>query len=117
MNKKYFKIAFFVWTVIIFTLTSIPKLQSPLHDSLNVDKLAHFTVYLIFAYLFMRMYDKSQYNKKLKFITILAFIIPVFDELHQIPIPGRSFSYYDLLADFLGFLTVMIYFRIKLKRS
>lgn len=115
MRKKHFKIAFYVWTVILFTLTSIPKLQSPLNDSLNIDKLAHFTVYLIFAYLFMKMFERSQYIQKLKLLSVLAVIIPVFDELHQIPIPGRTFSYFDILADFLGFLTVIIYFKIKLK--
>ena len=115
MRKNYSKIAFYVWAVILFTLTSIPKLQSPLDDSLNIDKLAHFIVYMIFAYLFMKMFKQDQYIQKLKLLSILAVIIPIFDELHQIPIPGRSFSYYDILADFLGFLMVIIYFKIKLK--
>ena len=115
MKNKYNKIAFYIWAGVVFTLTSIPKLQSPLDDSLNIDKLAHFVVYMIFAYLFMKMFDTKQYIQKLKLLYILAVIIPIFDELHQIPIPGRSFSYYDILADFLGFLTVIIYFKIKLK--
>lgn len=115
MKNKYYKIAFYIWAGVIFTLTSIPKLQSPLDDSLNIDKLAHFIVYMIFAYLFMKMFDTKQYIHKLKLLSVLAIIIPIFDELHQIPIPGRSFSYYDILADFLGFLIVIIYFKIKLK--
>ncbi|MDP8201372.1 MAG: VanZ family protein [Candidatus Tenebribacter burtonii] len=117
MKRKHFKIAFYIWTGIIFTLTSIPKLQSPINDTLNIDKLAHFTIYMIFAYLFMKMFDTEQYTQKLKLLSILAVFIPIFDELHQIPIPGRSFSYYDILADFLGFITVILYFKIKLKRS
>lgn len=116
MEKNYFKITFYVWTIILFTLTSIPKLHAPIDDSLNIDKLAHFTVYMIFAFLFMKMFGKKQYSSKLRLLSILAVFIPIFDELHQIPIPGRSFSYYDILADFLGFLTVIIYFKIKLKR-
>ncbi len=115
MKNKYNKIAFYIWAGVVFTLTSIPKLQSPLDDSLNIDKLAHFIVYMIFAYLFMKMFDTKQYIQKLKLLCVLAVIIPIFDELHQIPISGRSFSYYDILADFLGFLTVIIYFKIKLK--
>ena len=117
MKKKYYKIAFYIWTVILFTLTSIPKLKSPINDSFNIDKLAHFVVYLIFAYLFMKMFEKKQYNQKLKLLSVLAIVIPIFDELHQIPIPGRSFSYFDILADFLGFLTVIIYYKFKNKRS
>ena len=117
MKKKYYKIAFYIWAGVVFTLTSIPKLQSPINDTLNIDKLAHFTVYVIFAYLFMKMFTQDQYVQKLKLLTILSVLIPILDELHQIPIPGRYFSYYDILADFLGFLTVIIYFKIKLKRS
>ncbi len=117
MKKKYYKIAFYVWAGILFTLTSIPKLKSPIDDSLNIDKLAHLIVYLIFAYLFMKMFDRKQYIQKLKLLSVLAVIIPIFDELHQIPIPGRCFSYYDILADFLGFLTVIIYYKIICKRS
>jgi len=117
MKKRYFKFAFYVWTVILFTLTSIPRLQSPINDSLNVDKLAHFGVYLIFAYLFMKMFDTNQYILKLKLLTVLAVIIPISDELHQLLIPGRSFSYFDILADFLGFLAVIIYYKLRLKRS
>ena len=113
----YFKITFYIWAVILFTLTSIPKLQSPLDDSLNIDKLAHVIVYMIFAYLFMKMFYVEQYAQKLKLLSILAVLIPIFDELHQIPISGRSFSFFDILADFLGFLIVIIYFKIKLKRS
>ena len=117
MKQKYYKIAFYIWAGVVFTLTSIPKLQTPINDTLNIDKLAHFIVYLIFAYLFMKMFSQDQYIQKLKLLSILAVLVPIFDELHQIPIPGRFFSYYDILADFLGFLTVIIYFKIKLKRS
>ncbi|MBT4332008.1 MAG: VanZ family protein, partial [Candidatus Cloacimonetes bacterium] len=55
--------------------------------------------------------------QKLKILSVLAVIIPILDESHQILIPGRSFSYYDILADFLGFLTIIIYYKFKLKQS
>jgi len=115
MKQKYFKIAFYIWTAVIFTLTSIPRLHSPVHDSLNVDKLAHLLVYMIFAFLFMKMSAQEKYSHRLKLLTLFAVIIPIFDELHQIPIPGRTFSFFDICADFLGFLAVIIYFKIKYK--
>ena len=117
MKQKYYKITFYIWTVVLFTLTSIPKLHSPVHDSLNIDKLAHLLVYMIFAYLFMKMSTKEKYSQRLKLLTLFAVIIPIFDELHQIPIPGRTFSFFDICADFLGFLSVIIYFKIKYKSS
>jgi len=116
MKRKYYKILFYVWTLILFTLTSIPKLKSPIGDSLNFDKLAHLFVYMIFAFLFIKMFDLKMQYQKLRILIILAVTVPVFDELHQIPIPGRSFSYLDILADFMGFLIIIIYFKLKLSR-
>lgn len=117
MKIKYYKILFYIWTAILFTLTSIPKLSSPIDDSLNFDKLAHLVVYLIFAFLFIKMFKAKMQSQKLKVLSILAVTVPVLDELHQIPIPGRTFSFLDILADFLGFLIIIIYFKLKFSRT
>ncbi|MCF7859062.1 MAG: VanZ family protein [Candidatus Cloacimonetes bacterium] len=117
MNKNYYKVTFYIWLLVILTLTSLPKLHTPLDDSLNVDKLGHLFVYLIFAYLFMKMHREDQYRAKLKLLIIFAVVLPFVDELHQIPIPGRTFSFYDILADFLGFSIVITIYSIKLKNG
>ncbi len=110
MRKKYL-ILFILWTIILFTLTSIPKLDIPTNDELNLDKVAHLFVYTLFAFLFVKMYKKKFFV--LKRLLILAIFVPLFDELHQIPIPGRMFSYFDLIADILGFLIVFLYFKFR----
>ena len=117
IKRKTYSILFIIWTIILFTLTSYPTLHTPLDKILNIDKLYHFIAYFMFAFLFA----KSQ-NADLKTIyqrLFLLAIVPPFDELHQIPIPGRDFSFYDMAADFLGFLAVilLLYFLKKSKKS
>lgn len=117
MRSKFYTFLFVIWCVIIITLTSIPKLQNPLSDKIwNIDKLAHMTVYMIFSFLFMLMNSHKTRRQNAKTLFILMLIIPLLDELHQWPIPGRSFSFYDILADCIGFLIVIIlcYYRDKL---
>ena len=48
-----------------------------------------------------------------KLLIKLAAIIPLTDELHQIPIRGRDFSVFDIMADLLGFLLIIWIFRNK----
>ncbi|MCK4694108.1 MAG: VanZ family protein, partial [Candidatus Cloacimonetes bacterium] len=82
MNIKTYKFLFIFWSIVILTLTSIPKLKTPADELFNIDKIAHFGVYLIFAYLFIKMHLKENLIKTLRVLWILAIIIPVFDEVH-----------------------------------
>ncbi len=108
-NKKLliYRIVFVLWTMIIITLTSLPKLRTPAAGIIGFDKLAHFSVYLVFAFLYVKMYQKST-KQLLKSLLLLALIIPFADEIHQIPIPGREFSIYDVIADMLGFSIILL---------
>ncbi|KQC11819.1 MAG: hypothetical protein APR54_02720 [Candidatus Cloacimonas sp. SDB] len=113
-NKKLmiYRIIFICWTVIIFTLTSIPKLKSPASDIIEIDKLAHFGVYFVFAYLLVRISRRDE-RGVIKILILTALIIPVLDELHQIPIPGREFCIFDIIADIAGFAAVIFLLKIK----
>lgn len=89
-------------------LTSYPKLQSPVNDSLNVDKLAHCFIYFVYGLLFLKMHGKQLTRKIFTRLLLLALIVPLLDEIHQIPIPGRSFSGWDILADLFGLSLVFL---------
>ncbi|MBT3169442.1 MAG: VanZ family protein [Candidatus Cloacimonetes bacterium] len=109
MTKKVYKYLFVIWSIILFTLTSLPSLALPTKNEIGIDKLAHLIFYFIFAFLFV----KSQQNAKIatrKLLYLTAFI-PLFDELHQIPISGRYFSFGDILADVVGMLIIFFLFR------
>lgn len=74
----------------------------PIENVLNIDKLAHLGFYTIWAVLFILMFNPRIWYKTLRRLIILAMWVPLLDELHQIPIPGRMFSWWDLLADLSG---------------
>jgi len=112
-NKNIFKILFIFWCFVIIILTSIPKLHSPTEHILGFDKIAHFGIYLIFAFLFIKMFPAKAFPKTIKKLYLLAVFVPILDELHQIPIPGREFSVYDIFADMLGFLVIILIFRFR----
>jgi VanZ family protein len=112
-KRKLFRTIFIIWSLILFTLTSYPKLSVPSVHIVSFDKLAHAFVYLIFAWLFMLMHDQLNLTRVVKRLMLLAAIIPLTDELHQIPIPGRFFSIWDIVADLIGFSIIILIYRKK----
>jgi len=106
IKKHIYKILFIVWSALITTFSSIPSLNLNPSPIIGTDKIAHFTEYFIFSLLFIKLHKDSR--KGLLNLIWLALFIPLLDELHQIPIPGRDFSIYDILADTLGFLVAII---------
>ncbi len=123
MNKKKqligiktYRILFILWSAVILALTSFPKLKTPVDDMISADKIAHFGVYFIFAFLFIKMHLKEHLSGAIKRLWCLALIVPLFDELHQIPIPGRAFSVWDIFADILGFAALIFIYK-KMQRT
>ena len=112
-KRKIYKNLFIFWSLVIITLTSIPKLQSPSEKIIGFDKIAHFGIYLVFSYLFIKMFPEKEFHKTIKKLYLLAVFVPILDELHQIPIPGREFSVYDIFADMLGFMVIILIFRFR----
>jgi VanZ family protein len=104
---RIYKYLFYIWLITIFTLTSWPTLALPSHNILGLDKLAHFAVYLVLAFLMLKK-DNSIIKKQHYFWAVL---IPTLDELHQIPIPGRYFDISDIAADLLGFAVIFVLIR------
>ncbi|MCB5251290.1 MAG: VanZ family protein [Candidatus Cloacimonadales bacterium] len=117
---KRFRLYFWIWAILIFAVSSYPNLKSPvkLSEKISWDKIAHFTEYLILAFLYYkyRFLSGLQINKIQKQLFYMLLIIPVFDELHQLLIPGRSFSFLDILADMMGFATIILYLNYRKKR-
>ncbi len=112
-GRNFFKYLFISWCFLILFLTSYPKLTTPTEEIIGLDKIAHFTIYLVFSFLFLKMFPHEDRKKNLKTLCFLAVFVPLFDELHQIPIPGRDFSVYDILADMLGFAVIYLIFRFR----
>ena len=73
---------------------------------LFTDKLEHFVIYFIFGFLIRITLSHSENPSVQQNVILLTMIIGVgygaLDEVHQMFVPGRSPSIYDLFADAAG---------------
>lgn len=139
MKKKTSTILFILYSVLVFTVSSIPRLSVSVYTPvISPDKLAHCFQYFIFAFLYFhfRFNQKKfnfvkRYNNVNKYdinhiyevirkdiyveLFFLSFLISIFDELHQIPIPGREFCWFDVIADILGIQLFILFSAIYYK--
>jgi VanZ family protein len=82
--------------------TSLPSDAVPVQTS-NIDKLLHFTIYAVFAFLLTRQIaeDTTPWRAMLGALIVTAAFAAV-DEWHQRFIPGRFPEAYDWVADVAG---------------
>ncbi len=91
--------------IAVLILTSLPSESLP-SVSLG-DKYEHFLAFFVlgfFLYLNSLYQNKFELLKEYPFVLslLIASLYGVFDELHQLLIPGRSAEFLDWLADFIG---------------
>jgi len=102
-------IPFFVWVVLIFVGSSIPRLSGdPFGMPQGADKIAHFLEYLILAFLFYRGVRGERWRMGFPAWTVVlaaGFVIASIDEYHQTYIPGRDANIWDWTADMAGIAT------------
>ena len=102
-----------VYMFVIFYFSSLPRIEiiekSP--DFFIRDKLLHILEYSILGVLSYNAFRHHELLNKKPFVYAIMFatIYGVTDELHQIFIPNRIFSLYDILANFFG--SSMVLFR------
>ncbi|MCB5230651.1 MAG: VanZ family protein [Candidatus Cloacimonas sp.] len=112
---KMFRAIFIIWCALILIGTIIPGKRVPLKNDGFSDKIAHFFQYLVFSTLLSLVYRfaNRSTNETLKTLIILSLTLPILNEVIQLWIPNRSFSVLDMVANFIGFLVVIIYLFIK----
>ncbi len=108
----------FMWFVfyiaLIYVASSIDGHVFPDINKYSMDKAAHFVEYIIFAFLAMRtiaaFFPKMGILTNFCITLVIVVLFSVFDEMHQIFVPGRTCSFYDVAADFLGASTGILIF-------
>ena len=94
-----------VYVTAIFTISSQPNLQLPLHFN-QADKVLHLGEYLVLGLLLVRALRASLRVSRPLFAAMMAIgfvaLIGGVDEWHQLFIPGRQCDLLDLTADSLG---------------
>lgn len=87
-------------------LIKLTKKVNPL-----VRKIAHFSIYMIlatFTYMFIEELniksksEKERLRKNIIYTCIFCIIYAIFDEIHQIYVPGRTGKLIDVIIDTLG---------------
>ncbi|MGB5872722.1 MAG: VanZ family protein [Bacteroidota bacterium] len=96
-----------VWALLIFSSSSIPSLAPTFPKDAPVDKLIHFVVFFVLAWLVYRAlahqsrFTLLQNNAKI-FTIITGIAYGVFDEVHQLFVRGRTSELLDVTADAAG---------------
>ncbi|MCF7911707.1 MAG: VanZ family protein [Candidatus Cloacimonetes bacterium] len=105
---------FYLWLTAILIVSSIPDIGSKNETLLGFDKYAHFTEYFILSILFILMKIARKQKPLLKNYLLLAILLPMGDEIHQLFIRGREFSLLDFSADWAGAsLAFLVYYLLK----
>jgi len=72
----------------------------------------HFYVFIILSALGIFAYQNT---KKIKFIIIYLFLLSIVLELFHLIIPVRGFEWSDLFGNILGFIFVIVIYKVKNK--
>jgi VanZ family protein len=92
------------WAALLFILSSIPDLKTPLHIFEWDDKLQHFLAYTPLGWLLMRsiVWRGGSTRKALWLVLALGMLYGITDEFHQYFVPGRMMDWADVVADTCG---------------
>ncbi len=118
-----FKYLFWVWLILILTVSSIPDLPGPeltTEDTLfRWDYLIHGIEYffLVMFFLFWKGGKGYRISKPFVLITFISvLLIATLDEFHQIWIPGRTFNPVDMYANYTGIIIGFLFSLIVLTK-
>ncbi len=105
----------------ILTVSSLTGLQTPDVKVVALDKLAHLLEYAIFSFLTYRSFCRWELRLVSKhafgFSALFLSLFAAFDEIFQRFIPGRSSEVWDVLADLLGALLVLVLMEMHRRRA
>lgn len=143
MNEKKVKllrivllILIFIWAFLVFNFSSqsgddssglsrmIVELFTKDEAIINkvepyVRKAAHFSEYGLGGILFLSLFNTYKWTDKSKIMIsiLLGIWYAITDELHQLMVPGRHGSFFDIYIDSLGFSTGVLGMMILIKLS
>lgn len=102
------------WLILIFILSAYPKAIIPQGKYISWDKIAHLTEFGVLGYLAARAAYFSGVSVLHKYwlplTLVFGIIYAVSDEWHQLHVPGRWASPYDVIADSVGIILGIWFF-------
>ncbi|MBN2279968.1 MAG: VanZ family protein [Candidatus Marinimicrobia bacterium] len=115
MKRKLLVLPWLLYSGLIYILSSHELDKLPKSTILGWDKLLHVVEYSGYSFLaavavLSFALPRNRFN-----LYLVAFLMTLFfgasDEFHQYFIPGRSCSFYDFVADFVGGILGLIIFQ------
>jgi VanZ family protein len=108
IEKKYYKVLFYITVIAVFALAILPNGNDSIHIN---DKILHATAFFVLSLELNRA--SSTVKHRLRNI-IALLIFGIFIEFAQSLTPAREASFYDVVADLVGILIFQIlYFTLK----
>jgi VanZ family protein len=107
-KKRRLLILTIILVLYIFFLfiAAVVQVPSQVESMKGFDKVVHFVEYLLLAIIlvkFLEMFNLE--GRKLIFISLaIGISFMILSEILQSFVPGRSMSFYDIVADLLGFI-------------
>jgi len=109
-----------IWSIILLSLTFLPGKELPdTAELISFDKIVHVALFALLSILMLVGIVKHQISKK-KFFNPLAIVVGytailgILIEICQKSI-GRSFDWFDWLADMVGCLVGLVVFKLLYK--
>jgi len=92
------------WAALLFGLSSISDLSSPVNLFSWDDKIQHALAYMPFGWLLLRSlaWKRKIHRGDFGFAIIIGVLYSVTDEIHQYFVPGRFMDWTDAVADAIG---------------
>ncbi len=119
-GEKIFLIISILIAIVIFYFSSLPgERAEKLGPSFPLKPIIyHFGIFFLLSF-FLSIYSAKKWNKNYVFFSVvICFIYGVLDEVHQIFVPGRTFSLFDIFIDAAGiFLGSIIVFMLLLMKE
>lgn len=118
MTVTHYRLLAICWTVAIFVAYSIPTPDVSPQTAVQLDKAAHFGMFLGFGFLWMHALHPRRSHRGRKVAswrrTALLLAIGVglsaLAEVYQILLPARAADPYDAAANLIGLLSAVGFF-------
>lgn len=114
--KKYWMPAI-LYAGFIFYLSSIPAPVTPI-KGIDMSPI-HILEFFILSYLIFRALSRERITLWHAFVLaiIISTLYGITDEIHQLFVPGRHFSVFDILFNFIGSTLILLKMRRIKKNS
>lgn len=115
-NNKFSWGITFIVAVFIFYLSSL-EFKSGIGEIGFLSILYHLFAFFIFGgFLLISLLQGKKNNFNFLLGLFISFLYAILDEVHQLFVPGRFATFFDVIVNFVGILSVGIFYFIILSK-